>query len=311
VQVRAQRRVDQIRAGAGAGAGAADLHAIAEAIVARDHQDSSRRDGPLVCTEDAHRIDTSAMTIDQVLDCLEAIVQGKVGAADRAGGAQLMGTDSKPQQNLSRWRVAWWHLWRAMGHVLFFLVYRYRAWGQKEIPTDGPLLILSNHQSFLDPLAVGAPCNRRHFYSMARATLFKHPILGWFFSSLCAIPIDQEAGDLKAMRICIDVLKRGQALLVFPEGTRCSDGQTHAFASGVLLLIKRSGATVLPAAVEGTFAIWPMGQKRPRFTGRIGVMYGKPIAAEELLAMAPDAALKHLQQTVEELRQDIAGKLDV
>lgn len=207
-------------------------------------------------------------------------------------------------------RILWWHALHYLCLVWMVSCYRYREWGSQRIPRTGPVLFLSNHQSFLDPILVGLGAHRRQFYAMARSTLFNNRFFAWLIRSLNAVPVERGESDLAAMRRCIEVLKAGNALLVFPEGTRTTTGATLRFASGTMLLIKRAMPTVVPVAVEGAFDAWPKGRKLPRGTGRVAVMYGEPIPAEQLVGMPAEQALAMLRDRVETMRQELAQRLD-
>ena len=215
----------------------------------------------------------------------------------------------KKQPGAPIWRILWWHFLHLLCFLWFVPMYRFRAWGVRRIPAEGPLLIVSNHQSFFDPIIVGLGSHRRQFAAMARSTLFDHPVFAWLIRSLNAIPVVQGESDLKAIRQCVDVLKKNHALLIFPEGERCEDGVTHRFETGTMLLIKRAKPTILPVALDGAFDAYRRGQKRPKLRGRIGVLYGEPIPAQTLLAMKPEEALAYLQRTVEAMRHDLAERL--
>ncbi len=187
--------------------------------------------------------------------------------------------------------------------------YRGRLIGAENIPLEGPVLIASNHQSFLDPIILGVGgWTRRQWYFLARSTLFNNRLIGLGLRSLNTIPVERGAGDIKAIRGVIELLKAGQAIAIYPEGTRTEDGEMQPFKSGLMLLVKRTRATVVPTAVEGTFAIWPRNRSRPRLTGRAGVHFGEPISAETLLAMDSDAALDLVQQKVASMRQEMADQ---
>ncbi|MEX0774403.1 MAG: lysophospholipid acyltransferase family protein [Phycisphaeraceae bacterium] len=206
-------------------------------------------------------------------------------------------------------RRAWWHLLHAFCYAWFALCYRHRAWGSPRIPRKGPVLYVSNHQSFFDPIIVGLAAHQRAFHALARSSLFGHRVFAWLIRSLNAIPVERGSSDMAAMRKCIDVLQAGHALMIFPEGTRTPDGSTQAFASGMMLLIKRGRPRVVPVAIEGAYDIWPRWRKGPRLTGRVGVMYGHPIEPDTLIQMGPEGALEHLRQTVETMRQDVAKRI--
>lgn len=202
-------------------------------------------------------------------------------------------------------KISWWASVHFLSWLYMSMFYRFRVWGGHRLPRSGPLLIISNHQSFLDPLLIGVAAPRRQFYSLARSTLFTNPAFGWVIRLMNAIPVERGAADMSAMRRCIDILKQGHALVIYPEGTRTKTGETGPFASGMMFMVKRAMPDVVPVAIEGAFDVWPRTRKIPRFTGQIGVMIGRPIPARVLLEMEQDKALKHLQGTVEEMRLDL------
>ena len=169
----------------------------------------------------------------------------------------------------------------------------------------GPVLLIANHQSFFDPIIVGIGPYPRPFYSIARHTLWNNKLFGWLMTSLNAIPVDQNKGDLTAMRRCLEVLNGGRVLLIFPEGARTEDGKTNRFATGTMMLIKRSRATILPIAIEGAYDLWPRGKKWPALTGHLAVNWAQPIPANELIAMGNVAAMEHLRSIIERLRLEM------
>ena len=203
----------------------------------------------------------------------------------------------------------WWYFLEVPLFLWLTFAYRYRYWGAQQVPDRGPVLLVANHQSFLDPVILGVAGHHRPFHSMARGTLFRHPAFGWLIRTLRAIPIDQDGADISAVRRCVNVLREGHALVVFPEGTRTLDGTTAPFAPGTMVLIKRALPMVIPVAIEGAHDVWPRNRSLPRAVGRIASMYGQPIAAETLLAMEPGGALKHLQLEVETMRRQLARRL--
>jgi len=186
--------------------------------------------------------------------------------------------------------------------------YRYRAWGARNVPRAGPVLLLSNHQSYLDPVLVGIAGHRRQFYAMARSTLFRNWAFGWLIRSINAIPVQRGQADMQAMRRSIDTLKRGQALLLFPEGTRTTDGTTKPFAKGTMILIKRAKPIVVPVAVEGAYDVWPKGRRAPKLRGKTSVAFGLPIEPEKLLEMGDEQGLEHVRGQIEQMRLDLARK---
>jgi len=123
--------------------------------------------------------------------------------------------------------------------------------GRERVPQSGSLIIASNHVSYADPLMVGA-ATRRELYYLAKQELFRVPIVGAWIASVHSIPIRRGMADLTGMSRAIDVLKRGQGLLVFPEGTRSRDGELHPARPGVGRLAGAGDARILPAYISGS-----------------------------------------------------------
>jgi 1-acyl-sn-glycerol-3-phosphate acyltransferase len=218
----------------------------------------------------------------------------------------MLGWD-RPESLLRR---SWWHALHFLCFIWFRLAYRYRSFGVRNVPATGPVLLVCNHQSYLDPIVVGLALHWRVFYAMARSTLFRSWAFGWLIRSLNAIAVERGESDLGAMRASLDVLKAGRVMVIFPEGTRTLDGRVRAFAPGTFLLVKRGGAMVVPVAIEGSFAAWPKGRAAPRVTGRIAVRYGEAMAPQELVAMGPQASLELLRQQVETMREGLKSGLE-
>jgi len=174
----------------------------------------------------------------------------------------------------------WYRFSRRALQLLGVAAFGLRHWGRENIPAEGPVLVVSNHQSHFDPPFVGTGCMRRMNY-LARDTLFGFAPLRWLISSLDAIPIDREGIGLSGIKESLRRLKRGEMVLIFPEGTRTRDGEIAAFRPGFTSLAVRSKATILPVAIEGAFAAWPRRHKLPRL-GTIHIRYGPPISPEEL-----------------------------
>ncbi|HEX4415042.1 MAG TPA: lysophospholipid acyltransferase family protein [Lacipirellulaceae bacterium] len=162
---------------------------------------------------------------------------------------------SRRQETLSYlWYAALWCACYAFGQLFF----RFKFSGKQHVPPTGPVLLVSNHQSNLDPVLVGVACPRELKY-MARKGLFFFP-LGLWIRALGAVPIDQEGSALAGIRVTLDLLKQNNALLVFPEGSRSPDGKLHKIMPGFCLLARRSKATIVPLALEGAFAALPRGK---------------------------------------------------
>jgi len=145
--------------------------------------------------------------------------------------------------------------------------------GQENVPDEG-CLIVGNHASFLDPTTIGWAIRREIFY-FGRKNLFRPPVLSWLLPMCNVLPIDQEAPDISGLRRVLKMLKAGDSLLVFPEGTRTPDGTLQPAEPGAGLLAAKSGVRVLPTRVFGTFESFPRGAKFPR-PYPLRVVVGKP-----------------------------------
>ena len=145
---------------------------------------------------------------------------------------------------------------------------------------EGPVLIAPVHFSYLDPEIVACAMPRAIFF-MAKAELFKVPVLGALIRSLDAFPVRRGEGDMEAIRKAIEVLKEGRALLMFPEGTRGNGIEMGPISSGVAMLAKRSGAWILPVGIVGTQIVWPKGSKKLR-RSRMTVLFGEPFRYDQI-----------------------------
>lgn len=176
----------------------------------------------------------------------------------------------------------WYELLRGLIVLTGSHIWGLRYSGQENIPKRGAVLVVSNHQSHFDPPFIGAGCTRRMNY-LARQTLFHFPPLRWLISTLDAIPIDRDGLGLTGIKESLRRLKRGEMVLIFPEGRRSSDGEIATFRPGFTVLAAHSNASILPVAIEGAFHAWPRSRKFPR-GGTIHVHYGEAISSEEVAA---------------------------
>lgn len=148
--------------------------------------------------------------------------------------------------------------------------------GLEHVPRSGPVLLVANHSSVLDPPLIGGIVPRRMSF-MAKAELFRIPVFGAAISRLGARPIRRGGGDAGALRTSLRILREGGMLLVFPEGTRGPEGVLREPKGGAGMLAALSGAAVVPVYVRGSGRVWPRGQRLPR-PGRIDVTFGPPLA---------------------------------
>ena len=199
-----------------------------------------------------------------------------------------------------RRKVAAW-FWYAMLWCPCYAIsqawFQYRFTGKAHVPLNGPVLLVSNHQSNLDPVLVGLACPRQLKY-LARQGLFFWPFSLWI-RSLGAVPIDRERGALAGIRATIELLKKGNAVVVFPEGSRTPDGKLHALLPGFCLLARRSGATIVPVAIDGAFAALPRGSCFAR-PAQIRLAFGQPITNKHIAGMTDQQLVESVHQRIVE-----------
>ena len=194
---------------------------------------------------------------------------------------------------------------RRSANLFYRIFYRICVEGAEHVPAAGSVIIASNHQSNFDPPAIASSIDHRNLDFIAKVELFKPP-LSWLIRGLNSIPVRGSAADTASIKEVITRLEQGRATLIFPEGSRTTDGQIKEFQRGVMLLVKRAAAPVLPCAIEGPFAAWPRGGKVKLFSGiRFRVKFGKPIPHAELMALGNDGSLERLRTEIQALHEQI------
>jgi len=192
--------------------------------------------------------------------------------------------------------------------TLFATYFRWRVFHSERVPRTGPVILASNHASFLDPPLVGSGVKRPLNY-LARDTLFRFPVLGSILRGVNAVPVDRDGGGASGLKAIMDRLLGGGAIVLFPEGTRTRDGRLQRALSGIGLVVIKSSAPVVPVRIWGTYVAFGRNVHFPK-PHRVTIKYGHPMTFEELRAEAKTcskARLKEIyQQVAEEIMQAIA-----
>lgn len=170
-------------------------------------------------------------------------------------------------------RWIYWLGWMSFG-AAFRTIFGMRVIGEENLVTEGPVLVASNHESFLDPPLIGN-LYKTEMVFLARKTLFKGAAK-WVYPQWNAIPVDQDRPDMTSLKTIIRKLKDGHRVLIFPEGARTLDGTLGEAAPGIGLIAAKSGAVIQPVRIRGAREALPRGSSRIRFA-RITVSVGKPI----------------------------------
>jgi len=162
------------------------------------------------------------------------------------------------------------------------LIFRPRVLGRSNVPKSGPVIIASNHLSFADSVVITLVAPRSVSF-LAKASYFtgtgvKGAMTRALFTGVGAVPVVRGAGAAAqaALESGLEVLKRGDAFSIYPEGTRSLDGRLYKGRTGVAWLALTSGAPVVPVALTGTQNLQPVGSSRPRLA-KVTVEFGAPL----------------------------------
>ena len=196
----------------------------------------------------------------------------------------------------STYRLTQWFV-----RITSWLLFRMRSTGQAEIPTQGGALLCANHQSFFDPVLIGSFCPRSMNY-VARETLFEVPVLRGLMHWYNAIPIQRDGIGIGGIKETLKRLKKQEMVLIFPEGTRTTNGDVGKIKSGFCALARRGKVPIVPVGLDGAYHAWPKDQKYPWFA-RMAVCYGNPISVETIASLDDDQLVDLLQQRIVECFQ--------
>ena len=192
-----------------------------------------------------------------------------------------------------RYVYAWFRVLSRLVGVVFFGL---RCFGRHHMPRRGAVLVCSNHQSTLDPVLLGLTFDRRLNY-LARKSLFDFGPFRWLIVFLDAIPIDRAGAGIAGLKEALRRIRRGEMVLIFPEGTRSQDGAVGPLEAGFCALARRAEVTLLPVGIDGAFDAWPRGAVTPR-PSKIFVCVGQPIDAQNIRQLNDSSLVAELGQRI-------------
>lgn len=176
---------------------------------------------------------------------------------------------------------------RVLFQLVFHIYFRFQRIGREHIPASGPVIIASNHRSFLDPFVIACMTRRRMYYVAKQEIFHYHPALSWLLSALGAFPVHRGAGDMQMVQTAKAILARGDIVLMFPEGTRTRPGPLGRARRGIGRLALETGAPVVPVAVHGTEAVRRGWRIRPH---RVRIRAGRALRFPQVAAPTPELA---------------------
>lgn len=230
-------------------------------IKLRDENDKKKEIGALKVAHDAEVVDSTTMSINQVVREISAIIEKKK-------------RDIKLQKRIYKVRkeTSWKKFVRGIIKGILRTVYRiaFRVKITGKMPEDGAYIVCANHINYLDAAAI-VLFNKRKVNFVAKEDLFKHGILMWLGHLFDAIPIKRDMQDIEAMKRCLKVLKNGELLGIFPEGTRKGMAKNMKAKNGAAFMAIKSGVKVIPTGIHGTFKPF----------SKVYINYGEPIDLSE------------------------------
>jgi cytidylate kinase len=258
------------------------LEEILQAIEERDKSDETRAAGPLQPAKDAIKVDTTSMSVEEVVRTLLEHIE---------------------QKDAIKNRMLWFRFARWLCKVFCHTFLNIKVYDRENVPRNGAIVLISNHQSYFDPVFCGIPL-KRPLYFLARDTLFANKVFGKIIASVNTIPVKRGEADIGAIKTVIRKLKEGYGVCLFPEGTRTRDGKIVSFKPGFGLLCRRGNAAVVPVVIDGAYESWPRHKKMFSPGAKIVISYGKAITSEEVKNMSDTELADNLTATLRQMQND-------
>ncbi|MBR2943161.1 MAG: 1-acyl-sn-glycerol-3-phosphate acyltransferase [Clostridia bacterium] len=203
----------------------------------------------------------------------------KSGAAVQAAPERAVQAEApvkKPEQKDEHkygFSFLYWLLVRVY-YVLVKILYFIRIEGKENIPKDRNVILMGNHQFDFDPVTLAICDMSRQYHFMGKKELWSNKVIGWLWTQVHGFPVDRGNVDMAAMRTAQNILKRGECLGIFPEGTRHKGPEMLPLLSGVAMIALRSKCDVVPIYIDGNYKPFR----------KIVVRVGKPVKMDDLLA---------------------------
>ncbi len=213
----------------------------------------------------------------------------------------------KYTRKLTCWNKIWYQFCRTVCQIILNILTRPHCRGRKNVPKTGPVLIVCNHQSYLDPPLVGSRLYRQINY-LAKKELFQSKLFGALIRSVEAIPLDQKGIGFQGIKETLKRLRNNEAVLIFPEGMRSLDGELSPFKEGYINIAIKTGSTIVPSALDGAWAMFPPHKSVPNFfKPRVQVEFGAPITPKDYEGMTE----KELHELVEKRVTELFNKIRI
>lgn len=254
---RARRRFEELKAKGQD----VDYGEILKDINQRDYNDSHRETAPLLKAVDAVELDTTSMSIDEVVEKIENLIVSAKAEEDRG---------FKTIPAFRRWFYA---IVRFIAAIPFYIAFNIRYEGLENRPEHGSVILAGNHRTWFDPILIAIKVKYISSY-MAKSELFDNFLLKYVIMAVHGFPTRRNSADVSALGLAEKYIRNGYNLTIFPEGTRSKDGKIGRAKSGVAYIASTCGVPVYPVGISYKGHLC--------FRRKITVRFGKPIMPEEL-----------------------------
>lgn len=254
---RARRRFEELKAKGQE----VSYESVLEDINRRDYNDSHRETAPLIKANDAVELDTTSMTIDEVVDRISDLIKKE------------MEEENEPFRVIPAYRRYFYAILRFIVGVIFGFAFNLKYEGKENIPDHGSVILAGNHRTWFDPILIAIKVKYISSY-MAKAELFRIPVLNLAIKAVHGFPTRRNNADASALSRAVRFIKNGYNLTIFPEGTRSRNGKIGRAKSGVAYIASKCGVPVYPVGISYKGHLC--------FRRKITVRFGKPIMPEEL-----------------------------
>ena len=279
---------------------------VLEDIKQRDYNDTHRDIAPLKKADDAVEVDSTKLTLDEVIDEIVRIIKEKTsggdsedkgeGKASLRASRELMPVRPIKKKKPTFIKLFFYNLLRYLTLFAYHCYYNIKWEGKENVPKDGGNIFASNHRSYQDPVFTALGCRVPLSY-MAKEELFHKNV---FFTGVIklfgAFPVTRGKGDMQVIDTSIEKLEKGRNLEIFPEGRRSKDGKVGKGKTGVALIAAVAQTKVVPVGINF------QGEKL-KFRSKVVVRYGKPIIPSEIGVTGTNA--KDLKKIKNEIMKSI------
>ena len=281
-------------------------------LQSRDAADKSRQHSPLRKAADAIELDTTGFTVEQTVERVLSMIASQ--AAGEVASKDFSAYDFPAAKNYGTKRSLGNRMFYSTARRLCLLIsgpyLRQRIKNRQHLPAEGPVIVApGGHRSNLDTLLVGMAVRRSPLY-MAKDSLFKSRFWSSFIRAFGGFPVARDKLDRRALETAVEVLERGDVLIVFPEGSRQEGPKLQPLFVGVAWLSAKTGAPVVPLGIGGSQKVMPIGKIMPR-PHRIRMILGEPMPPPQTSSSATGGSARASREARDAFTKNLSEKLQV